>query len=202
MRFQGRDDIRQALGRVGELLAAEGQEYAIVILGGAALDLLEIVQRQTTDVDILAFARPRPQEPPLAATIEQPPEPMPEALRRAARIVAEDLDLDMHWLNTAPALQWRAGLPPGLETRVTWELYGALWVGLVHPYDLVFFKLFASADSAGPASVHYQDLIALDPSETELNEAAIWVETQDASIDFQLILQQVLAHVRKDLRLS
>ena len=202
MEFTNGDDIREALTRVGQLLAAEGKEYAIVVLGGAALDLLEIVRRDTSDVDILAFAEPRPEKPPAVATIGRPPEPMPEALRRAAQIVAEELDLDEHWLNTGPALQWRAGLPPGLEARVMWELYGSLWVGLVHRYDLVFFKLFAATDSTGPRSVHYQDLIALKPSATELSDAVRWVETQDASPDFARILQQVVSHVRKDLRLE
>lgn len=45
-------------------------------------------------------------------------------------------------------------------------------VGLVHRNDLVFFKLFASVDSGGPKSVHYQDLIALRPSPGELLDAA------------------------------
>ena len=99
-------------------------------------------------------------------------------------------------------MQWHAGLPPGLETRVTWELYGALWVGLVDRYDLIFFKLFAAADSAGPKSVHYQDLIALNPSAAELSEAVKWVGTQDASPDFPRIIQQVVNHARKDLGLE
>ncbi len=52
-------DIEEALNRVGELLAAAGHEYAIVVLGGAALGLLGIVNRETRDVDILTFAEPR-----------------------------------------------------------------------------------------------------------------------------------------------
>lgn len=187
---------------VGELLAAEGKEYAVVILGGAALNLLGIVQRTTTDVDILAFATSWSGDgAPAQARLHEPPEPIPEPLARAARTVARDLELDPDWLNSGPALQWRAGLPPGLETRLRWQRYASLWVGVVDRYDLVFFKLFAAADSSGPQSVHYQDLLALSPSNAELQVAAEWVREQDAAPEFGDLLDQVVAHVRTDLGL-
>ena len=103
-------------------------------------------------------------------------------------------------MNTGPALQWRAGLPPGLAKRVHWRAYAALRVGLVDRYDLVFFKLFASADATGPKSVHYQDLLALRPSPSDLAAAAAWVHTQDASPAFADVLDRVVAHVLRDLR--
>ncbi|HVH08418.1 MAG TPA: DUF6036 family nucleotidyltransferase, partial [Gemmatimonadales bacterium] len=55
----GSADIEQAFRRVGELLEAAGHSYAIVIIGGAALALLDVVARTTRDVDILAFATRR-----------------------------------------------------------------------------------------------------------------------------------------------
>lgn len=202
MDLTGPADIDEALRLVGELLAADGHEYAVAILGGAALNLLGIVTRTTTDVDILAFATPRPNAAPDQATIREPPEPIPEPLARAAAAVARDLELDPDWLNTGPALQWRAGLPPGLGQRVEWRRYGALWVGVVGRYDLIYFKLFAAVDSNGPSSVHYQDLLALRPSGAELDEAAAWVRTQDASPAFPELLDLVMTHVREDLGLQ
>lgn len=202
MDLSGAADVGEALTLVGELLAAEGYEYAVVILGGAALNLLGIVERSTADVDILAFATPRATAAPERGTLRMPPEPIPEPLARAAATVARDLELDPHWLNAGPALQWRAGLPPGLEQRVQWRRYDALWVGIVARYDLIYFKLFAAADSTGPKSVHYQDLLALHPSGEELNEATDWVRMQDASSAFFEILNRVLSHVRKDLGLK
>jgi hypothetical protein len=40
--------IEDALQKLGELLALEKETYAIVILGGSALNLLGIVERVTT----------------------------------------------------------------------------------------------------------------------------------------------------------
>jgi hypothetical protein len=192
-------EIENALQKLGELLALESQKYAIVVLGGAALNLLGIVERVTTDVDILAFAHSVGGK---TMGLLEPPEPLPEPLVRAARTVARDLGLESEWLNTGPALQWRSGLPPGIEQRIRWRRYAALQVGLVDRFDLIFFKLYAAADSEGPGSVHYQDLLALKPNAEELDAAASWVKTQDASTHFHRVLQAVVNHVQADLGLD
>jgi hypothetical protein len=56
MELHGSAGIGLALARVGELLAADGEAFALVVLGGAALNLLGIVERATRDVDVLASA--------------------------------------------------------------------------------------------------------------------------------------------------
>lgn len=194
-------DIEAALTRVGEILDADGEAFAIVILGGAALNLLGVVARTTTDVDILAVARPG--NSPGEREISEPPVPLPKPLLKAIRLVAEDLALAPDWLNTGPALQWRTGLPTGLAGRIEWRRYGnALDVGIVSRYDLIFFKLFAAADDIGTAGVHYRDLIALAPKSEELKAAAAWVRDQDASSEFAEILEQVTEHVRRHFRFS
>jgi len=109
-------------------------------------------------------------------------------------------------MNTGPALQWRQGLPPGLAGRVHWRFYGdvsagGLWVGLVDRYDLLFFKLYAAADSTEPGSVHYRDLLALAPTTDALVAAAAWVRQQDAAAAFHDVLDRVVARVRHDLAL-
>jgi hypothetical protein len=202
MELLGARDIEEALTRVGELLVAATATYAVVVLGGAALNLLGIVDRTTRDVDVLAFGVPVGERPP--TEVIPPTEPLPEPLRRAVEIVARDLALPLNWMNTGPALQWRQGLPPGLARRVHWRSYGepgvgGLWVGLVDRYDLAFFKLYAAADSTGPQSVHYQDLLALAPTAEELVAAAAWVHDQDASPAFHGVLDQVVNLVHRHL---
>lgn len=111
-----RSEIETALTKVGELLDAQGEAFAIVILGGAALNLLGVVARTTTDVDILAMGLPgdvsRPRQ------ISEPPARLPESLARAIRLVAGEMGLAADWMNTGPAPQWRTGLPAGLAGRI------------------------------------------------------------------------------------
>ncbi len=80
-----------------------------------------------------------------------------------------------------------------------WTDYGGLVVGLVDRYDLIFFKLYAAVDDIGPKSVHFQDLIALTPTEAELVEASRWVRQQDPSPAIADTLTQVMNYAR-DLR--
>jgi hypothetical protein len=71
---------------------------------------------------------------------------------------------------------------------------------LVDRYDLVFFKLYAAADSAGPRSVHYQDLLALAPSAEALRAAAASTREQDPSPEFHAALERALTHAERDLK--
>ena len=192
--MDGPDGIRRALQLVGELLAARGERIHIVVIGGAAVNLLGFVRRATTDVDILAFAR---EEGPGPLRLTPPEEPLPKVMRDAAAAVASDLGLDPNWLNAGPAPQWSTGLPDGLAGRVTWRDYGGLVVGLAGRFDLIHFKLYAAADDRGPESVHFQDLLALRPSDADLETAALWVRTQDPSPEFAETLSKVIDHARR-----
>src|SRR5687767_12490362 len=100
--------IRTALSLLGEHLAAEGASYSIVVVGGAALNLLGVVNRTTRDVDVLAMQSG-------LGTIVPPPSPLPIVFLDGVKRVAEDMSLDADWLNTEIAVQWTQGLPPGLE---------------------------------------------------------------------------------------
>lgn len=88
---------------------------------------------------------------------------------------------------------------PGLGERLIWRDYAGLRVGLVDRQDLVFFKLYAAADHTGPGSVHYQDLLALRPSPSELENAAAWIATQDASEGFARIVDKVIRSAERDV---
>ena len=195
--LRGSTGTKDALKAVGEILEAEGHCFAIVVVGGTALNLLGVVDRATRDVDVIATGHPPDASAP---SLKEPPAQLPPPLDRAATLVAKDLGLDSDWINTGPALQWRQGLPPGLDSRVRWDRYAGLHVGVVGRRDLVFLKLYAAADSTGPTSVHYQDLLALHPSAQELHDASDWILTQDASPDFHQVLEQGIGHVREDTR--
>ncbi len=191
MKLQGRTAIEAALTALGERLAHAHEPCAIVVLGGAALNLLAIVDRPTIDVDVLARAD--------ETGAIQPPDPLPDTLRRAIAAVARDRGLLENWMNTTVADQWRFGLPPGLAERIEWRTFGALRVGIVGRRDLICFKLYASSDQTGPDNVHVRDLLALRPNAEDLEWSAAWVRAQDSSPEFHAVVARVVAYVQDAL---
>ena len=136
-----------------------------------------------------------------AAGAIRPPDPLPPALRDAIAAVARDTGYASDWINTTVADQWRFGLPPDLARDLEWRTYGGgLTVGIVSRRTLVYFKLYASADQTTPDNVHTKDLLALAPSDAELEAAAAWVRTQDAGTDFHAVVEKVVDYVRAALR--
>jgi hypothetical protein len=188
--FTGSAEIENAFRHTGDLLKADGEEAAVVVVGGATLNLLGIVRRTTSDVDVIAQAF---REPGGRLRLGQA-EPFPAALERAIETVARDLGLEPDWMNAVVGKQWVAGLPPGIEHDVEWRGYGGLRVGLVGRRTLIALKLFAAVDQ-GARSVHMQDLLALVPADVELAEAAAWVVTQAAAAEFPRLVQQAVEHV-------
>lgn len=172
------------------------ERHAIVVVGGASLNLLGLASRTTDDVDIIASASS--EETNERRRLYAPPEPLPEALQRAIETVARDFNFPTAWMNTDVASQWKQGLPPWIEEDITWRQFDALDVGLAGRRTLVALKLFAAVDS-GPESVHYQDLLTLNPSPEGFREAAEWVRTQDAAPEFAEMVDQVIQSVQRDV---
>lgn len=190
------DILRQAMRAVGELLDAERVQVAIVVVGGATMNLLGFVSRTTHDVDVIARVA-TPVE--AAPVVLLPPDPLPDALARAITRVSRDFGLPGDWMNTAVADQWRQGLPPWTADDIQWTTYGGLEVGLVGRRTLIALKLFAAVDQS-VRSVHARDLVALAPTDAELEEAAGWVRGQDASPVFPELVSEVVAYVHGSRR--
>ena len=188
--------LSEAVDALGEILAAQGESAVVVVVGGTAMIVQGFVERATSDVDIIAIARDI--NAGRQRTIE-PPEPLPESLVPAISRVARDFNLPDDWMNTTAGLQWKTGLPPGFADRIHWRQYGGLWLGLADRHDLILMKLYAAADSEGPSSVHYQDLLALKPTHDEIDAAALWARSQETSPEFSRILSQVVELVKKDV---
>lgn len=186
------DLLPELLQAVGDYLAAERLEASIVVVGGATLNLLGLLERSTHDVDVIARASGVGGAGPVRL---HPGKPLPDEVTRAVRKVARDYSLSDDWLNSEVASQWSQGLPPTLPEDIEWRTFGALHVGLAGRRTLIALKLFAAADR-GPKSVHLQDLLALAPTREELDEAAEWVLTQDASELFPRMVTGVIEHVR------
>lgn len=185
--------LEELLAAVGEHLAAAGESVAIVVVGGGALAIMGWVDRTTNDVDVIARARREE-----GRWVMGPPELLPEILVEAVARVARDYGLPTDWLNTAAAMQWRTGLPDRFAEEVEWRAFGALEVGFPGRSSIIALKLFAAVDQ-GSESVHFQDLIALDPLDSELEDAADWVAGQDPTPGFPALVEEEIANVRDAL---
>jgi hypothetical protein len=194
MRLLDQSALEELFWALGEYLEAEGQRAAIIIVGGASLALRGTVDRATTDVDVLALVEGGHESGPIRSAA-----PLPPFLLDASRRVARDYGLPEDWLNAEVAGQWDLGPPPGLADGIEWQPYASLRVGFAGRTTLIALKLFAAVDQ-GRGSVHFQDLLALQPTVSELASAAAWVREQDASESFPGLVRELVEHVREALR--
>ena len=177
------NDILEALDRQIEVHG--GVPLGLVVCGGTALSALGLVMRTTRDMDVLGSVS----ETENGATI-QSIKKFPEWLTEAAERVGRDFDLPEKWLNLGPASQVESGLPDGFEKRLVKKVYGQyLTIYFISRIDQIHFKLYASVDQDG---YHVQDLLALKPTEYEMEMAAKWVVTQDVSEVFRSLLKDFL----------
>lgn len=181
--IQNKSGIDLLLGALGEQLAAAGQDYELVVIGGSGLLALGAIERATRDIDIVALRTDRE----LGSA-----SPLPEGLRLARDRVARDFSLPKNWLNPGPTSLLELGLPEGFSDRLTRQDYGeSLAVHFASRYDQIHFKLYALVDQ-GPGK-HEEDLRALGPTEEELVAAARWSRSHDPSEGYAQGLRQALA---------
>jgi hypothetical protein len=179
----GREQLEAALSALGELLAARGVRYEVVLVGGGNLILRGLISRPTTkDLDILGER---------VLDLIRPLRPMPEPLRDAVTDVGRALGLANDWLNVGPDSLLDLGLPDGFMERLERRDFGGLVVWLAGRYDMVCFKLYAAVDQ-GPRSRHFGDLVELRPNRDDLLEAARWASTHDPSPGFRSLLVELL----------
>ncbi len=177
------DSIFSALEKQVSLRSQD--EVAVVVCGGTALAMLDLVPRTTKDVDVLAWVR----EADGLVELERI-HGFPDWLEESAAAVGRDFGLASGWFNAGPASQLDLGLPEGFEERLSRRTYGKqLTVFIIGRRDQVFFKLFAAVDRN---DYHTQDLQALAPTDAEMLDAARWVVTQDVSEPFRMVLVDFL----------
>jgi len=157
----------------------KGTKISIVVCGGTALFVLDLVSRTTKDVDVLGLVDEKKGE---ISYLRK----FPDWFLKSSDTVARDFNLPDDWINLGPAEQIKSGLPEGLFKRLTKKKYGKfLDVYFISRIDQIFFKLYASLDRGG---YHVDDLWELSPSKKELLNASRWVLTQDMSAGFKSIL--------------
>jgi len=178
--------LREALNALGAVLLARDQHYEVVLVGGGSLLLRGLVKRSTRDADVVGEIR--------SGQLSRVRE-LPDPLRRAVHEVALTYALADDWLNVGPESLLDLGLPAGFEDRLTREDFRGLVVWVAGRYDLVCLKLYAAADHWPTVSRHLQDLVALQPGQSELLEAATWARSHDPSPGFRSLIVGVLRYL-------
>jgi hypothetical protein len=178
------DQVFRLLG--GRLARNGAPPVEVVVCGGAAMIVTGLLSRTTSDVDIVALIDDSRN---LVA-----PVPLPDWLLRAAREVAETMQLPEEWLNNGPSRDegglFQMGLPDGFQERLHAREFGDhLTVYFIDRIDQIHFKLYAAVDRGG---YHISDLEALHPICEELVQAARWAVTHDVSPGFRMLLKRLL----------
>ncbi len=189
--FRDQKDVETILSALGEQLEEIASEpLELLVCGGSALNVLGLVQRATKDVDVLAYVnRNTAGEVSFISA-----DPLNEKLITASEKVARDFNLTEDWLNAGPASATDLGLPDGILKRVKTKQYGQkLTIHFMGRYDQIHFKLYAAVDQG--AGKHFDDLLALNPTPDELEQAARWSMTHDVSEGYRQVLKDLLNHM-------
>ncbi len=179
----GSQRLEHILAALNDQLAVAGARVHLVVIGGSGLIAIDAVARTTRDVDVVALEEHGKLVP---------AEPLPEAVREAAAIVARDFGLEPNWLNAGPTGLLLHGLPAGFVERLTSRDYGeALRVLFASRIDQVFLKLYAAADRREPRD--FADLRRLRPTDEELRAGARWARTHNMPGPFDDAMARALA---------
>jgi hypothetical protein len=218
-------DIEARFAAVGDVLAEGGEETTILVVGGAALLLRGEIDRLTTvDVDVLARVEDGAILFPYPFADElQFPAALQDAVNEVAASYGLSGDWMNGQVALFWRQQWPEGLPDRLLDDVEWREYGALKVGLASRLTLIAMKVRALATQVryemevrrethstvesletigawipGLLKVrrHLDDLLALTPTDAELDEVKPWIWTNANHPDFSFAINAVVHHVR------
>lgn len=157
-----------------------GLKFNAVIIGGAALNILDITGRTTKDVDCLD------------------PE-IPVEIKEASHLFTkqrDDLELDPNWLNNGP-ITLKKDLPSGWRTRTQLLYQGkSLYLEALGRSDFLKSKLFAYCDRTYP---DLEDLKNMKPTEEELLESIEWVKARDGNPLWPAHVEEAFLALRKAL---
>jgi Nucleotidyltransferase of unknown function (DUF6036) len=169
-------EVTKILKRFDQHLSAKNLYLEGVIVGGSSLVLLGVTNRQTQDVDLLN-------------------ENIEEKILKEAKIFALKEGISEVWLNNEPA-PLRRDLPMGWEKRLVVAFEGsAILFKTLARQDLLKTKLWALCDRTRDL----EDVLALQPTLLELQEALAWLEPLDLNPNWPAHAKSTIEFVAKKL---
>ncbi|MCM8539265.1 MAG: DUF6036 family nucleotidyltransferase [Lentisphaeraceae bacterium] len=168
--------MKEEIERFDDFLSKKGLKFESIIIGGAALLTMGIINRATRDVDCL--------DPKID-----------EKIKEVSIKFAHQEGLDENWLNNGPE-DLKSDLPTDWKERII-EIYKGksitLWT--LGRIDLLRTKLYAYCDR----QQDLQDCILLAPTEEELNEIRPWLLERDANPDWPDHVNNSLENLKEEM---
>lgn len=173
--------MKIALSMFDQYLYQHKKFFEAIIIGGAALNVMDIINRQTRDVD---FLDPN----------------IPDDIKTLSIQFAKDnpeLALSAeYWINNGPRTLIR-DLPSGWRNEIQKIFSGrALTLWTLGRLDLLRTKLYACADR----EIDFQDCIALKPTKHELLVCKEWVLLGDGNPLWKDRVDDVFTRIAKELK--
>ena len=174
--------MKEVIIRFDSHLKDLGLKFEAIIIGGAALNIMDVISRETKDVDFL--------DPDI-----------PEEIKKASIDFAlknPDLKLAINdWINNGPKSLTR-DLPQGWRNDLQKIFEGeALQLWTLGRLNLLRSKLYAYADR----DTDYADCMALKPTFAELDACREWVLAGDANDLWPERVDYIFQKLKEDLKL-
>ena len=152
--------VKDVIQKFDKFLLKKNLKFEAVIVGGAAIILLNLTDRKTKDIDCL--------DPQISSEIYQASLDFLEAV---------ETDLRPNWLNNGPE-DLKSTLPKNWEMRIQKIFEGkSITFYTLGRMDLLKTKLFAFCDR----EIDFEDCLKLRPSAIELDQCFEWVTAQDGN---------------------
>ena len=154
-------DVVSTVRKFDQFLESRGERFDAIVIGGAALNVMSVISRETIDVDCLDPS-------------------IPESILKAAREFRDlypELRLIEKWINNGPETLIRELETDWRKRIVTIFIGKAITFQTLGRLDLLKTKLFAYCDR----DTDLKDCIALKPTLEELNQCVEWVSFRDAN---------------------
>lgn len=163
-----------------EFLEKRGLKFEAIIIGGSALALQKVIERETTDIDCL--------DPKIPAEILIAAKDFRESY--------PELLLIEKWINNGPDSIIR-DLSPGWKERIVPLFQGkAVRFLTLGREDLLKTKLFAYCDRGDD----FKDCLALLPTPKELDDALEWTIHRDANPNWPTHVRGQFERLKKALK--
>jgi len=173
--------MKAAIKRFDLYLNQRKLSFEAIVIGGAALVMMDVITRATRDVDFLD---------PL----------IPEDIKMASiQFARQNLDLKLNpntWINNGP-YPLKHDLPSDWRNNLQTIFKGtALTIRTLGRMDLLRTKLYACVDR----DIDFQDCIALAPTLQELKICKKWVLQGDLNPEWPNRVEEVFAALTKELQ--